>query len=57
LKPKVVYELKEEILLTKYLIEWTLINPENTQDKFSGSVYLYQLKPNQLVNSKFISVE
>ena len=57
LKPKVVYELKEEILLTKYLIEWTLINPENTQDKFSGSVYLYQLKPNQLVNSKFISVD
>jgi hypothetical protein len=31
--------------------------PENTQDKFSGSVYLYQLKPNVTVNSEFISVD
>jgi hypothetical protein len=57
LEPKVVYELQEEVLLTKYLIEWTLTNPENTQDRFSGSVYLYQLKPNVTVNSKFISVD
>ena len=57
LEPKVYFELQEDVLLTKYLIEWTLTNPENTQDKFSGSVYLYQLKPNPLVNSKFISVD
>ena len=57
LQPKVVYELQEDVLLTKYLIEWVLTNPENTQDKFSGSVYLYQLKPNVTVNSKFISVD
>jgi hypothetical protein len=57
LEPKVVYELQEEVLLTKYLIEWVITNPENTQNKFSGSVYLYQLKPNVTVNSKFISVD
>jgi hypothetical protein len=57
LEPKVYYELKEDVLLTKYLIEWVVINPENTQDKFSGSVYLYQLKPSFQVNTKFISVD
>jgi hypothetical protein len=56
LEPKVYFELQEDVLLTKYLIEWVITNPENTQDKFTGSVYLYQLKPNPLVNSKFISV-
>jgi hypothetical protein len=55
LEPKVYYELQEDVLMTKYLIEWVLINPENTQDKFTGDVYLYQLKPDASVNSKNIS--
>jgi hypothetical protein len=57
LEPKVYFELQEDVLLTKYLIEWTLTNPENTQDKFTGSVYLYQLKPDTTVNSKNITVD
>ena len=57
LEPKVYYELQENVQLTKYLIEWAIINPENTQDKFTGSVYLYQLKPDVSVNSKNISVD
>jgi hypothetical protein len=57
LEPKVYFELQEDVLLTKYLIEWTLTNPENTQDKFTGSVYLYQLKPDATVNSKNITVD
>ena len=57
LEPKVYFELQENVLLTKYLIEWAVINPENTQDKFTGSVYLYQLKPDISVNSKNISVD
>ena len=57
LEPKVYFELQENVLLTKYLIEWAIINPENTQDKFTGSVYLYQLKPDVSVNSKNISVD
>jgi hypothetical protein len=55
LEPKVYYELQEDVLMTKYLIEWVVINPENTQDKFTGDVYLYQLKPDASVNSKNIS--
>lgn len=57
LEPKVYFELKEDVLMTKHLIEWTLTNPDNTQDKFTGNVYLYQLKPNVTVNSKNISVD
>ncbi len=57
LEPKVYYELREDVLLTKYLIEWVVTNPENTQEKFSGSVYLYQLKPDASTNSKNISVD
>jgi hypothetical protein len=34
-----------------------ITNPENTQDKFTGTVYLYQLKPDPTVNSKNISVD
>jgi len=56
LQPKTYYELKEEVLLTKYLIEWVVTNPENTQDKFSGAVYLYQLKPDVSTNSKNLTL-
>jgi hypothetical protein len=57
LEPKVYYELQEDVLMTKYLIEWVVLNPENTQDKFTGDVYLYQLKPDASVNSKNISAD
>jgi hypothetical protein len=57
LDPKVYFELKEDVLMTKHLIEWTLTNPDNNQDSFTGNVYLYQLKPNVTVNSKNISVD
>jgi hypothetical protein len=56
LEPKTYYELQEQVLLTKYLIEWVVTNPENTQDKFSGAVYLYQLKPDASVNSKNLTL-
>lgn len=57
LPPAVYVELQENIVLTKYLIEWTITNPENTQDKFTGAVYLYQLKPDPTVNSKNLNVD
>ena len=39
-----------------FLLEWTLINPENDTDNFTGFVNLYQLKKNieSLKNSKFL---
>lgn len=57
LEPKVYFELQEDVLATKYLVEWVLTNPENTQDKFTGAVYLYQLKPDVTTNSKNITVD
>lgn len=57
LEPKVYFELNEDVLITKYLIEWVVLNPENTQDKLTGAVYLYQLKPDVTVNSKNITVD
>jgi len=56
LSPKTYFEFKENVTLTNYLIEWTLSNPENSQDKFTGSVYLYQLKPDSSVNTKNLTV-
>ena len=56
LSPKTYFELKENVTLVNYLIEWTLSNPENTQNKFTGSVYLYQLKPDASVNTKNLTV-
>ena len=53
---KVVTQLNEVTLAVKYLIEWTITNPENTQDRFAGSIYLYQLKQDLSTNSKNLNV-
>jgi hypothetical protein len=50
-------QLVEEVMMTQYLIEWNIVNPENTQNIFSGAVYLYKLKPNSRVNTSQISVD
>ena len=51
-----IVEFNETIVSVKYLIEWVITNPENTQNKFSGSVYLYSLKPDISTNSKNLTV-
>ena len=51
-----IYEIKENVILVNYLIEWTIINPENTKNNFSGTIYLYNLKPDQSTNSKNLTV-
>jgi hypothetical protein len=56
-EPKTYSELNEVVLLVKYLIEWVITNPENTENKFAGSVYLYQLKPDVSTNSKNLTVD
>jgi hypothetical protein len=53
---KKIYELKPETVLTKYLIEYNILNPENIEDKFTGSVVLYRLNPDISINSKNINV-
>lgn len=56
LNDKTFIEFSEKFVSTNYLIEWVLTNPENTQDKFTGSIYLYQLKPDISTSSKSITV-
>ena len=54
---KTYTELIEDVLMTNYVIEYLIINPENTQNKFSGYVYLYKLKADARVNTKNIQVD
>lgn len=56
LEPKVILELQENAVSVKYLVEWVVTNPENTQDKFTGEVYLYQLKPDLSTSSRNLTV-
>lgn len=49
--PKYYKNVKKKNLLVKYLIEYAVINPENNEDKFTGFVYLYQLKPDASTTS------
>lgn len=53
---KIITELNTEVVSVKYLIEWVITNPENTQDKFAGTVYLYRLKNDISTNSKNLTV-
>lgn len=50
-------DLKPANIMVKYLIEWVIINPENNQDKFTGTIYLYSLKENESVTSKNLQVD
>ena len=53
---KIITETNEVIVQVKYLIEWVITNPENTFDKFSGTVYLYKLKADLSTNSKNLTI-
>jgi hypothetical protein len=43
-------------LQVNYLLEWVITNPENTENKFCGGVYLYQLKPDTITNSQNLQI-
>jgi len=53
---KILSQFDEIVVSVKYLIEWIIVNPENTQNKLSGNVYLYQLKPDLSTNSENLTV-
>jgi hypothetical protein len=53
---KIITQLNEQTVLVNYLIEWTITNPENTQEKFTGTVYLYRLKNDLSTNSKNLTI-
>ena len=54
---KIITELNEVVVQVNYLIEWVITNPENTQEKFAGAVYLYKLKNDLSTNSKNLTVD
>jgi len=55
-KDKVITQINERVVPVNYLIEWTIVNPENKLDLFTGAVYLYKLKQDITTNSKNLTV-
>lgn len=53
---KKITELVSEVVMVKYLIEYNILNPENSENKFTGTVVLYKLKPDISVNSENLKV-
>lgn len=53
---KKITEFTEPVAAVKYLIEWVILNPENTQNSFTGAVYLFKLKSDKTTNSKNLTV-
>jgi hypothetical protein len=53
---RTIFNVVNNVVLVKYLIEYVITNPENVMDKFNGTVYLYQLMPDLSVNSENITV-
>lgn len=62
-QPKFLRKITKSNLLVKYLIEYVVINPENEivgsdgsiSNRFTGAVYLYQLKPDKQTTSGNLS--
>lgn len=54
---KTFVQNNEVVVSVKYLIEWVITNPENNENKFAGSVYLYKLKPDLKTNSAELKVD
>jgi hypothetical protein len=50
-------QIKEEIVSVNYLIEYNIINPSNVQDRFTGNIYLYKLKPDLRTNSQNLNLD
>jgi hypothetical protein len=53
---KIIAETNEITVQVKYLVEWVITNPENMQNNFSVTMYLYQLKADLSTNSKNLTV-
>ena len=56
LPPKKYFEPRVKVVQVNYLIEYYIQNLENESDKFSGTIYLYQLTPNINTNSENLTV-
>jgi hypothetical protein len=54
---KTFLNFETNTLLVNYLIEWAIFNPDNSQDKFTGQVYLFKLKPDSRVNTSKLKID
>jgi len=50
-------QISQEVLSVNYLIEYNIINPSNVADRFTGTIYLYKLKPNVRTNTQNLNVD
>lgn len=57
LPSETIIEANKLNALTKYLIEYSITNPENQFDLFSGSIVLYQLKPDVTTTTGSITID
>jgi len=55
-KTETFTEKLDKTVMVKHLIEYFIVNPENTQSAFTGTIYVYSLKPDKKVNSKNLNV-
>ena len=53
---KLITQTNEVTVQINYLIEWTITNPENMENKFTGTVYLYKLRPDLSTTSVNLTV-
>lgn len=50
--PEKKIRLEKQSKAVKMLVEYDILNPENTQNAFTGSIYLYQLKELPVTNTE-----
>jgi len=57
--PKVKFRLESQDQQLKFLIEYDILNPENTQDAFTGNITIYNLSnlTNELTKVSFFDVD
>lgn len=54
---KIIYNLETDISFVRFLMEWDIDNPENSQNVFNGTVKIYKLKENQRILSNQLNVD